>query len=303
MKLTTFPIIKDIWSKIRRKKISQKHQEVAAFWEPIIDDYFPGNIEHVYLKPKKPELLDKKIIWQYWGQGIIRDNLPEIIQIRFDSVDKYKGDYEVIRLSDDTIKDYIDLPDFVFDKRNNSAFNRTFFSDLLRLALLKTYGGVWLDATVFLSGSIPKEYFDADYFVYQRDNNEPNKKYWESTYAYYWGWYPDFKVRMLNSIFFAHKGSNVVSILFDLMMFYWKTHNDIIDYFFFQILYNELIKDKLNTDKCMLVSDVNPHYLQTKINGGCDFISFNEIFKTCTIHKMSYFDDKAMKRFRENVNL
>jgi len=303
MELMTFPIIKDIWSKIRRKKILQKHQEVAAFWNPIIENYFSGNIEHVYLKPKKCELVDKKIIWQYWGQGVIRDNLPEIIQICFDSVDKYKGDYEIIRLSDDTIKDFLYLPDFVFDKKKNSAFNRTFFSDLLRLALLKTYGGVWLDATVFLSGSIPKEYFDADYFVYQRDNNEPNKKYWESTYAYYWGWYPDFKVRMLTSIFFAHKGSKVVSILFDLMMFYWKTHNDIIDYFFFQILYNELINDKLNTDKCMLVSDVNPHYLQTKINGGCDFISFNEIFKICTIHKMSYFDDKAMKRFREDVNL
>ena len=53
----------------------------------------------------------------------------------------------------------------------------------------------------------------------------------------------------------------------------------------------------------MLVSDVNPHYLQTKINGGCDFISCNEIFKIITIHKMSYFEDKAMKRFRENVNL
>lgn len=105
----------------------------------------------------------QKVIWQYWGQGIDKDELPEIIQICFDSVDRNKNDYQVIRLTDITISEYIDLPDFVWRKREYVQFTRTFFSDLLRVALLSTYGGVWLDATILLTGSIPAVYEKTDF--------------------------------------------------------------------------------------------------------------------------------------------
>lgn len=83
--------------------------------------------------------------------------MPEIVHICFDSVDRYKGEYKVIRLDDAMISEYIDLPDFVWERRKNQQFTRTFFSDLLRVALLSTYGGVWLDATILLTGKLPKE--------------------------------------------------------------------------------------------------------------------------------------------------
>ncbi|MDR0795861.1 MAG: capsular polysaccharide synthesis protein [Tannerella sp.] len=284
----------------RKHKILKEHRKVANFWNPVINAYFAGEIEKYALKSKK-QLPDNKIIWQYWGQGLNEQELPEIIRLCFGSVDKYKDDYQVIRLNDENISDYIDLPAFVWQKRENPEFNRTFFSDLLRVALLNVYGGVWLDATVLLTGTLPESFRELDYFMYQRSEGEEHKNYWESTYAYYWGWHRDFKVRVLNSIFFAKKDNQVVAALLDLLLYYWKTQNHVLNYFFFQILYNELIADKLKQSQCHVVSDCIPHLLQTKINGGADFINANDL-ERITIHKMAYYKEDAMLRLKEMLN-
>lgn len=153
------------WNARRKARVLASHKKVADFWNPIIESYYHGKIEKWYLEPKK-QLESKKVIWQYWGQGLDEEELPEIIQICFGSVDNNKGDYQVIRLTDETIPEYIDLPDFVWEKRNNPQFTRTFFSDLLRLSLLATYGGVWLDATILLTGPLPATYENLDFLCF-----------------------------------------------------------------------------------------------------------------------------------------
>ena len=120
-----------LWNVQRKTSILKQHKKVADFWTPIIDAYHNETIERYALKPKK-ELDTRKVIWQYWGQGLDSDDLPEIVRICFDSVDKHKADYQVIRLTDTTLSEYLDFPDFVRQKRENAQFNRTFFSDLLR---------------------------------------------------------------------------------------------------------------------------------------------------------------------------
>ena len=108
--------------------------------------------------------------------------------------------------------DYLDIPDFIWSKRKADIISRTFFSDIIRLALLYVYGGVWLDATILLSDQLPVQLREQDYFVYQRDAQEPYADYWKNSYAYYWGWHEDYKVKMLNSIIFAKKGLSLIHI-------------------------------------------------------------------------------------------
>ena len=151
--------------------------------------------------------------------------------------------------------------------------------------LLKTYGGIWLDATIFLSAPIPEEFSNLPFFVFRRDPNEPNIKYWRNTYAYYFGWANGFRVNMLNSFIVARRGSKTVSDLCDLMMLWWKDYNDAPDYFFFQILcdvYNY-------RDNFPLVSDTLPHYLQQSINDKkFNLMSREDILRTIPIHKLTY---------------
>ena len=227
-----------------------------------------------------------------------KDSLPEIVQICFDSVDRNRGDYRVIRLTDTTVSEYIDLPDFVWRKRENAQFTRTLFSDLLRIALLSVYGGVWLDATILLTGGLPDTYGKYDFFMFQRSEEEKNKRYWEGVYAYYFGWRTDFKVKVLNSIIFAQKDSLVISTLKDLLLYFWETQDSVPDYFFFQILFDELITKRLSNKNCPVINDCIPHIIQTKINGKYEEVSFGEALKLTNIHKMAYFDDAGIMRLK-----
>lgn len=290
--------------RIRKRNSSIRRQKrVANAWNPIIDDYFEGKIEKYDLKPKKQFKEGEKIIWQYWGQGVHSETLPELVQICFNSVDKFKGDYRVIRLSDDTIPDYVDIPEFVFLKRkNNPQFTITFFSDLLRLILLRAYGGVWLDATVLLTDYLPTEYAEAEYFLYQRSDTEKHKKYWLKADPFYFNWRPDFKVKMLSSILFAKKSSEVIGSLLDIMLCFWKNSDRLAYYFTLQVIYNEIVTRKLPHLQCTIVNDCIPHIIQKKLRVGYPYLSFEEAARLTPIHKMSYYEKEELEELKKNLS-
>ena len=270
----TFP-----WRKLRERKILAAHRRVASICEALIDEYREHPV-HFDCTQKKVINTDK-IIWQYWAQGF--DNVPEVVRKCLDSVDLYAADYQIVRLTDANLSDYLDLPEFVQQKR--CSISLAHFSDLLRLMLLKTYGGVWMDATILMTGPIPKKWEESEFLVFRRDPDEPDYKYWRNTYAYYFGWAKGFRVNMLNSFIIAKKGNRTVSELCDLILLWWRDHDSIPDYFFFQILFD--VYDC--QDEFQLVSDTLPHYLQQSINDpNFSLMQREDIFKRFPIHKMTY---------------
>ncbi len=290
--------VKRILRKRRQHNYAKHYDKVADFWRIQITEYYNGELEHYKFSPKR-ELGTDKIIWQYWGQGTEKSDLPEIIQICFNSVDKYAGDYLIIRLSDKNISEYLDFPDFMWKENGEFKFNRTFFSDVLRLALLEAYGGVWLDATILMTDYIPKRFATMEYFVFQRDSDVFYREYWEKMTEWYWCWEQKFKVITLNSIFFGQKHNSTIQILLDLMLYYWKTQNNIIDYFFFQILYTELIDNEIKIDRCPIVSDTIPHILQSIVMNGETVYTSQEAITRSGLHKLTYFDENEMIRLKE----
>lgn len=284
-----------LWSAARRWSILRDHKRVAAICDDYIDKYFASG-ERLFEAVPKKDLAGKKIIWQYWAQGF-EGELPEVVKVCLDSVDKYKGDYEVIRLSDGTISDYVDIPDYVWAKRGH-GFSVTAFSNVLRLALLYTYGGVWLDATVLLTGPLPEEYAQYDFFMFQRDENEPHKKYWENSYAYYWGWGPEFRVRVLTSIAFGRAGGRFLGDYLNLLLYVWKNNEQYPFYFTFQILFNQLVESGISVPDCPIVSDCPPHYLMQLINDSTFYMDSDEILERCTMHKLT-FKNLDMDRFHK----
>ncbi|MCD8236260.1 MAG: capsular polysaccharide synthesis protein [Prevotellaceae bacterium] len=162
------------WRYIRKRIIIRKHKNVAVFCRKLIDDY-NKEAKDVSLLPAKKNLQGKRIIWQYWGQGYSNPDMPELVRICLDSVEKYceGGEFLLIRLTDENISEYIDLPEYVESKRK--SFPVAVFSDLLRTCLLTCYGGCWLDATVLLTGRIPEKYWNYDFFMYRRDEKEKTR--------------------------------------------------------------------------------------------------------------------------------
>ena len=268
-----------LWRKLRERKILAAHKRGAKICENLIAGY-REHPEHFSFEAKK-EFDTNRIIWQYWAQGY--EDVPDVVRSCLESVDKYAADYTVVRLTDENLSEYLDLPDFVQQRR--ATYSRAHFSDLLRLILLKTYGGVWMDATILMTAPIPQEWADSEFMVFRRDPKEPNYKYWRNTYAYYFGWTKGFRVNMLNSFIIAKKGGRTISELCDLMLLWWRDHDNVPDYFFFQILYDVYGCP----DRFQLVSDTLPHYLQQSINDPMfSIMPREEVFKHFPIHKMTY---------------
>ncbi len=287
---------------LRHKRLSKKARESINKHLDLNN----GEFKPVGLQPQKA-LSSQKIIWQYWGQGVDdRDALPEVVKICFDSVDKYKGDYTVIRLCDDTIKEYLDLPDFVYDKlANNDRFTITFFSDLLRLALLDTYGGVWLDATILLTKELDKEFYGKDFFAFQRSFyvDKDEQKFWEKDGGSYWRWNKHFKVRLLSSVIFAKKGNVVIQALFRLMYDYWERENKLWNYYICHIFFQEIIDNELKDYNQLIISDTLPHLLQSYILfGDTEYYSVDRALQESSMHKLTYFKkEEHIQRFREVI--
>lgn len=276
-----------VWEYLRLRSILKSHAKVAAYWDDVLDLYASGGIEKCNLLPKKELANSEKIIWQYWGQGYSKEDIPEVVQRCFDSVDKFSNGYTVIRLCDSNLHEYIELPSFVWEKYSAGLFGKAHFSDLLRLALLQAYGGVWLDATVLLTAPLDDMLAHYDYFMYQRDWKQEDKKLWRRTYAYYFSWHRDFKVRLLNSVIYAKKGSIAINDLFQLLLQYWKTENAASDYFFFQILFTQYT-EKFPDRNCYIVSDCLPNMLQMYITGSYRRYNIPEILQKISVHKLSY---------------
>lgn len=99
---------------------------------------------------KKAEERKPKIAWVIWLQGI--DHAPEMVRMCIASQKSSLPDYEFHFVSETNYKEWITLPRHIEEKRGRGIIPDAQFSDLLRLALLVRYGGLYMDATVLCTG-------------------------------------------------------------------------------------------------------------------------------------------------------
>lgn len=83
-----------------------------------------------------------KTIWILWLQGW--DSAPWLSRQVVKSWKVKNPDWNVVLLTYDNIKDYVDDIDYVY----RDTISPQAKSDIIRLSLLKKYGGVWADATL-----------------------------------------------------------------------------------------------------------------------------------------------------------
>lgn len=81
-----------------------------------------------------------KIVWSAWLQSM--DNAPELVKACLASQKKHLGGYEFRVLDLNSYRQWVELPEYVVKKYRNGQMPPAAFSDLIRLAVLKKYGGV-----------------------------------------------------------------------------------------------------------------------------------------------------------------
>lgn len=262
-------------------------------------------LEKKYLRPylisTSPDfsLLREKerIVWQYWDSGI--DGAPLVVRSSIKSVqDNLPDGYKHIVLNDKNLHEYVEIPDWIMDKRRtNREFRTVFFSDILRLYLLEKYGGVWIDATIFMSAQIPGHVLNSSFFVFYRGEEPAEREIYERFDPNYFSWRKEFKVKLCNSFIVADRGHPFLTALKDILVRYWKEENTFRHYFILQMLFEQLIKvEPYSNVKWDSMDDLDIHRMQFEMGKSFTKERWDRLRSLCFAHKLSYkFVNKEKK--------
>lgn len=103
------------------------------------------------------------VVWVYWAQGWA--SAPSVVRLCMDSMKLHAGPGPVVALDATNVRHMVDLPEWTYEKYNRGYIGEAHYSDLLRINLLKQFGGLWMDATLFLSGDVSVPMASSDRFI------------------------------------------------------------------------------------------------------------------------------------------
>lgn len=185
------------------------YQYIEKEYSYLIEEFRINSVN----KKEKAEFENKLYVWSLWWQG--EENAPEIVKSCFKSQkEKIKGkNLKYIIITKDNWCQYITCSQNIIEKVNCGKITLTHFSDILRAELLKKYGGLWIDATVYCTKEIELKEFSGLYTV----------KYQEKGKSLTLGRWSGFLI-----------GAPPKNILFEFMSkvfnLYWEKHNSMIAY-------------------------------------------------------------------------
>jgi hypothetical protein len=219
--------------------------------------------------PDCDEKLRNKI-WICWWQGI--DNAPEIVKTCVDTIKRNAGEYEVIVITDNNYKDYVQFPDWLEEKRKKNIFSRTHYSDLLRMSILAKYGGIWIDSTFFCAGKGFEDYMKLPLWSIKR----PDYLHASVASGYFAGY----------SLGCSYENRWIFGVVRDFLFEYWKRYDKLVDYLL--VDYAVVLAQRHNAKIASLFSQIAPN------NNNCD-----ELFKVLG----DPYDEKIWANLKENTSL
>ena len=189
----------------------------------VIPRYFKRYLPAAAKVVEQPVIKDDKNekIWTIWLQG--ERKAPKLVKACFNSVRK-NCKQELVVLDEETIFDYISLPQEIIDKYKRGMIAHAHFADICRVELLYEHGGIWLDATAFATAPIPSWIIKEDFFVYLAGKNVG------SPYSF-----------MHNCFIRARKGAYLLAAWRAMILDYWMHENHNFDYFMHQLLFKTLV--------------------------------------------------------------
>ncbi len=202
-----------------------------------------------------------KKVWVLWWQWI--DQAPDLVKICVNSIKEHNCWYEVVLLNKDNYQDYLKLPSSILKKVKEWKITITHLSDIIRMALLKEYWGVWCDTTMFINSDVFKKFDDKELVIF----------------ASYFQWGK-------SNIFF--------NFCYDFFVQYHKDYSYLINYYLIDYvigIYNKFYKIK---ERPIVNEEV--YILTRKFNDAYDKWSWDKLFET------PFFKLTWKLKFNEKIN-
>ena len=164
----------------------------------------------------KRNIGEKIPVWVCWLQG--EKNMPEICRACVNRMRKIlPNKFELILLTYDNYLSYIDIPNEIVEKHKKGVISAPNYSDIIRFALLSMYGGVWLDATIYLTKDIVSMMVEQKFYTvnfYEKDAPllDASRGKWTGFLCA------------------SERNSIVARFTYDALLQYWEEHNLAVDY-------------------------------------------------------------------------
>lgn len=210
-------------------------------------------------------------VWVCWLQGM--EKAPDVVKKCVETIYKHAGGKDkVVVLSEQNISDYIEMPADLLEKWKKGIISNTHFSDLLRLALLVEYGGIWIDSTGYLTEDLPDFVVNADLFCFKAG--------------------PIAKIIASNWFFAAKPHHEILEKTRNLLYEYWRKENRLVAYSIFHPFFTMAVE---STPACReawqgvpAFNDMNAKVLSDELFRPYSPERWKQIRRFSFVHKLSY---------------
>ncbi len=212
----------------------------------------------------------EKIIWTCWLQGL--GNAPILVKRCIESMRQYANGYKVEVIDLNNVSQFVLLPDYVVSKYKAGIIPHAHFSDMIRLALLEKYGGVWVDSTIFMTDILPNYIVDADLFIFRGTGVG--------------------HVSIYNPFLAAKPHHPIIQSMLQLLYAYWEKENKLVSYSIFHLFFSIAIEQsRLNQslwNKVPNVSGTQMFYFQSCLGEPFDRKAYELATSISSLHKLTY---------------
>ncbi len=210
------------------------------------------------------------IIWLCWLQGY--QNAPLLVQKCRDSIVKHNPDMEIVVVDNTNLEQYVQLPDYIKRKHDAGIIPHAHYADLIRVALLEKYGGTWIDATTYMTDTLPDYINGSELFCFKT--------------------FPYGKCYASNWFISAQPNNPIIHQMKSLLFEYWNKESKLVSYSIFHLFWAMTITfNDTNAhlwDKIPYFDDVNCKVLQMELFKPFSQERFDQITAITPIHKLTY---------------
>ena len=244
-----------------------RHRKIQNQLKPIFEKAFQS-----FTKYEKYNV--NNTIWIFWWQG--EDSMPDIVKKCYNSVQRFCGNKKIVLITKDNIRDYTDISENIYSKLNSGVITFTHFSDILRANLLKNNGGLWMDATMYVTNSLDNiELKELLYRVSQ------SKDTFNISFGRWTGFFMG-----------GPSGMDIMSFMDRLYQCYWEEYDELIDYFLIDYALDYAWNKNLSEFKSReyKYKNIDPHLfdMQKFLNSKYDEMFWNDLTRNTNLFKLSY---------------
>lgn len=250
-------------------KISEKCSKIAMDY---LKEHYLHIIKEYDFRKDKGVIGEQSNIWVFWWQGI--ENAPEIVRTCVNSIKRNAGNHQIVVLDKSNYQQYVTFPDYILEKFRAGKITITHFSDLLRATLLYEYGGIWMDATLYMLHPLDRQ---IEKRVFYTINFNGSKK-------------SNVKTDQWTAFFLASaKQNSMIGLLQRLFFEYWKNEEELIVYLlidYFLTLIYENVEEARQVMDAVPVSNLHIFELDKIINQDC--AQLDTLDKDTYMFKLTY---------------